>query len=77
MKEKDDCIEAHRAIQQAHSLIEVSQETFIGPESEDIFNLLDILDEKIKIVLNFFDDSDPCLKLFSKKEGDHESATRL
>jgi hypothetical protein len=69
MKEKDDCLEAHRAIQQAHSLIEVSQETFIGPESEDIFNLLDILDEKIKITLNFFDNYDLCMKLSLKKEG--------
>lgn len=67
MKEKDDYLEAHRAIQQAHSLIEVSQETFIGPESENIYNLLDILDEKIRTVLNFFDNNDPCLKLSSKR----------
>ena len=69
MKEKDDYLEAHRAIQQAHSIIEISREAFTDPESENIYNLLDILDEKIKTVLNFFDNNDLCLKLSSKKEG--------
>lgn len=62
-KEREkDYLEAHRAMQQANALIKISQEAFTGPEGENVYNLLDLLGEKINIGLNFFDNNDPYLK---------------
>lgn len=57
---RDDFLEATQALLQAHSLIEISQESYTDPETENIFNLLSVLQEKISIARKFFDNNDLC-----------------
>jgi len=59
-KIREDFLEANQALLHAHSLVEISQESYTDPESENIYNLLDILGEKINIARKFFDDYDLC-----------------
>jgi hypothetical protein len=57
-----DFINANEAVLQAHSILEISQEAFTDPDSENIYNLLNILDEKVKVVLNYFDNHELSLR---------------
>lgn len=61
---KNQYLEANHAMLQAHSLINIGQEAFIDPAEEEIYNLLDVLDEKVSLALQFFENID----LFWRKD---------
>lgn len=62
MIKRDDFLEANHALLQVHSLMEIAQEAFTDPESENIYNLLGVIDEKVVIVLGFFEKNEDCFK---------------
>jgi len=61
-KIRQSFLEANHALLQAHSLIEISQESYTAPESENIYNLIGVLNEKIGVALSFFSNNDLCWK---------------
>lgn len=59
-------LEANHALLQVHSLLAIGQEVFTDPESENIYNLLGVIDEKVDIVLGFFGDNEFYFKEIEK-----------
>jgi hypothetical protein len=53
-------LEANHALLQIKSLITISQEAYTDPETENVYNLLGVIDEKLSIGLDFFDNNDLC-----------------
>jgi hypothetical protein len=57
---KQSFLKATHALLQIKSLITISQEAYNDPETENVYNLLGVIDEKVDIGLDFFDNNDLC-----------------
>jgi hypothetical protein len=57
---KQSFLKATHALLQIKSLITISQEAYTDPETENVYNLLGVIDEKVGIGLDFFDNNDLC-----------------
>jgi hypothetical protein len=59
---RDSFLEAQAAMLEARSLVAIGQENYTDPKSENIYNLLGVIGEKVSIALDFFNENELCWK---------------